>query len=111
MRSAFAAAILCATLGGCAGSVESVYSSGLWAQPGKFDFLKCPDIVQRLAAANAGEKAQMNLMARADQEAAGPLINLTVYRAQLEQTRADIALLKQTAREKHCDLTQPPPKK
>jgi hypothetical protein len=110
MGSALAAALLCATLVGCAGGVESVYSSG-WAEPGKFDFLKCPDIVQRLATLTAGEKLLMTRMARADEEVPGPLINFTVYQAQLQQARGDIALLKQTAREKHCDLTQPPPKK
>ena len=110
-RTLAAALILCATLGGCAGGFESVYSTGLWVEPGKYDFLKCPDIVQRLANTTAAEKVLVDRMARADEEAAGPFINFTVYQAQLQQARGDIALLKQTAREKHCDITQPPPKK
>jgi len=98
-------------LGGCTGGVQSIYSSGLWVQPGKYDYIKCPDIAKRLEAAMAQQRSVAKLMASADQEAAGPLINLTVYRAQLEQARADEELLRQTAREKKCDLTEPPAKK
>ena len=57
------------------------------------------------------EKQLLSLMARADQEAAGPLINLTVYRADLEQVRADMVVLQQTAREKNCDNLVIAPKK
>jgi len=105
---ALAGALLCAALGGCAGSIDSIYSTGLWVQPGKYDFIKCPDIAQRLAGAKAQEKNLMNLMARADQEVAGPVVNVMVYQAQLEQARGDIRLLEQTYREKNCH--EPPPK-
>src|SRR6185437_6589787 len=76
---ALAAAFLCATLGGCAGGVESVSGGSLWVQPGKYDFIKCPDIAQRITVVSAQEKNLMTLMAKADQEMAGPLINITVY--------------------------------
>jgi len=105
-----AAVILCAMLGGCAGGFESVYNTGLWAEPGKYDYLKCPDLVRNAAATAAQEKKLMELMAKADQEAAGPIINVTVYRAQLEQARAQRSLLERTAREKNCDLNPPAPK-
>ena len=107
---ALAGALLCAALGGCAGSIDSIYSTGLWVQPGKYDFIKCPDIAQRLAGAKAQEKNLMNLMARADQEVAGPVVNVMVYQAQLEQARGDIRLLEQTYREKNCHEPPPPPK-
>jgi hypothetical protein len=39
----------------------------------------------------------------------GPVVNLMVYRGDLEQVRADMALVQQTAREKGCEnLVQPP---
>jgi hypothetical protein len=107
LRRALVAGILCAMLGGCAGGFSSVYDSGLWVEPGKYDFLKCPDIVRSAAGLAALEKGTMALMAKADQEAAGPIINITVYQAQLEQIRAQSRLLQQTAREKGCDLTAP----
>jgi hypothetical protein len=107
MRGTLAAAILCATLGGCAGGIDSMYSSGFWVQPGKYDFIKCPDIAQRSIALSVQEKTLMSQMERADQEVAGPLVNIMVYRAQLEQTRADLELLQQTSREKGCKSIVP----
>src|SRR5262249_37150945 len=56
------AALLCATLGGCAGGIESMYSSGFWAQPGKYDFIKCPEIARRIEGASGTEKNLVNLM-------------------------------------------------
>lgn len=107
LRGALAAGILCATLGGCAGGFESTYSSGLWAEPGKYDYIKCPDMVRTSASLAAQEKRMLGLMAKADQEGAGPIINITVYQAQLEQIRAQARLLQRTAREKNCDLNAP----
>src|SRR5215469_10935819 len=84
---ALMAAIFCATLGSCSGGFQSVYNTGLWAQPGKYDYIKCPDIAARLRNAIAQQKSIEKYMERADQEAAGPFINVTVYSAQLEQAR------------------------
>jgi hypothetical protein len=109
MRKFVLAGIGCAALalGACSTSssvgFDNVYTSGFWVEPGKYDFLKCPDLASRLISDSNREKQLLSLMARADQEAAGPLINLTVYRADLEQVRADMALLQRTAREKGCD--------
>jgi hypothetical protein len=109
LRGVLAAALLCATLGGCAGGIESVYSSGFWAQPGKYDFIKCPEIARRMAGDSAAESNLSNLMSRADQDPAGPVINLMVYRSQLEQIRADKRVLEQTSREKGCKAPSPTP--
>ncbi len=107
MHGALTAAILCATLGGCAGGIQSVYTGNFWVQPGKYDFIKCPDIAQRSVALSVQEKTLMSEMERANQEAAGPFVNLMVYQAQLDQTRADIELLQQTSHEKGCKSTVP----
>jgi hypothetical protein len=113
MRKFVLAGVGCAALalGACSTSgstssgfdVDRVYTSGFWIQPGKYEFLKCPDIASRWISDSNQEKQLLSLMERADQEAVGPLINLTVYRADLEQVRADMALLQRTAREKGCD--------
>jgi hypothetical protein len=87
-----------------------MYSSGFWAEPGKYDFIKCPDMVRYSSSLTAQEKKLVDLEAKADQEMAGPIINIGVYQAQLEQVRAQKRLLEQTAREKGCDLTAPPTK-
>jgi hypothetical protein len=107
---ALAAALACAALAGCAGGVSSVYSGGFWVEPGKYDFIKCPDITQRLVSDSQREARLVSFMERANQDTAGPLINLMVYRTQLEQVRADIDQLQQTAREKRCNNLVPTPK-
>ena len=107
MRKFVLAGVGCAALalGACSTSsgFDKVHMGSFWAQPGKYDFLKCPDLATRWVSDSVREKEILSLMERADQEAAGPLINLTVYRADLEQVRADMALLQQTARQKSCD--------
>jgi hypothetical protein len=115
MRQFVLAGMGCAALalGACStsgGGFESVHTGSFWAQPGKYDFLKCPDLAKRLTADADQEKKLLDLMARADQEAVGPLINFTVYQADLSQVRADMALVQQTAREKACGSPVSPPK-
>jgi hypothetical protein len=108
---ALAAALACAALASCAGGIGNVYSGSFWVEPGKYEFIKCPDITQRLVGDSDRERRLVSLMERANQDAAGPIVNLMVYRTQLEQVRADIEQLQQTAREKHCDNLVPTPRK
>jgi hypothetical protein len=91
-------------LGAC---TTGVYTGGFWSQPGKYDFLKCPDLARITLSDSTREKDLMSLMERADKDAAGPFINLMVYRSDLEQVRADLALLQETARQKGCDNLVP----
>ncbi|HLH89776.1 MAG TPA: hypothetical protein VKX28_15095 [Xanthobacteraceae bacterium] len=105
------ALLLCAALGGCAGGLQSVYSTDFWVEPGKYDFLKCPDLVKQSASLAASEKALMSRMEKANQDAAGPLINAGVYDVQLKQTHANLELVQRTARDKGCDLNAPPARK
>jgi hypothetical protein len=114
MRQLVFVSVGCAALalGACSsGGFDKVYTGGFWVQPGKYDFLKCPDLAKRSMEDSARERELVSLMDRANQEAAGPLVNLMVYRSDLEQVRADLALLQQTAREKGCDNLVQPPKK
>jgi len=106
-----AAALVCAALGGCAGGLQSVYTTDIWVEPGKYEFLKCPDLARRSVDLSDAEKKLVSQMERANQDVAGPLINLAVYRAQLEQIRANIELVQRTAREKGCSSMVPPANK
>ena len=92
-------------LGAC--STDKIYTGGFWVQPGKYDFLKCPDLARLSIADSAREKELVSLMERANQDAAGPLVNLVVYRSDLEQVRADLVLLQETAHQKGCDNLVP----
>ena len=105
------ALVLCAALGGCAGGLQGVYSTDFWVEPGKYDFLKCPDLAKRAIDLAESEKVLRGRMERANQDVAGPLINAGVYDVQLKQTHANLELVQRTAREKGCPTTAPPAKK
>jgi hypothetical protein len=96
-------------LAGCAS--ERIYSTNFWVQPGKYDFLKCPDLAKVSMTDSTREKELVSLIERANQDAVGPVISLMVYRSDLEQVRADLVLLQQTMRDKGCDNLVLPPKK
>jgi hypothetical protein len=109
MRKVSLMGVGCAALalGACSTGFDKVYSTNFWVEPGKYQFLKCQDIAGRIVSGSVREKELMSLMDRANQDPAGPLVNLMVYRSDLEQVRADLALLQQTSREKGCDNMVP----
>lgn len=108
MRGIVWALLLTPAVTGCAANVE--VANALFVQPGKYNFLRCQDLAQRSAGFAARERELNSLMERANQSAAGPLVNVMVYAAELEQVRADQRLLIRTAQEKNCDLpTMPAP--
>src|SRR5689334_14071495 len=90
-------------LGGCAGGLDQLHTGSFWVEPGKYDFLKCPDIARQSVSLSNREKDIVSLMERANQDPAGGFVNLAVYRSDLEQVRAQLDLLNQTARRKGCD--------
>jgi hypothetical protein len=92
-------------LGGCA--LDRVYTGSFWVQPGKYDFLKCPDLARTSLADSNRERELVSLMERANQDTMGPVINVMVYQTELQQVRAELELLRQTAREKGCDNLVP----
>lgn len=99
------AALALITLGACSASIQE---QSPFVQPGKFNFLTCKDIAQRDISASMREKELVSLMERANQDAAGPLVNAMVYASDLAQVRAEQRLLRRTADEKKCDEAPAP---
>jgi len=95
------AILLAGTLAACAGTLDD--AGGLYVAPGKFDLLKCPDLAKRSIAASSREKQLISLMDRANQDGAGPVVNALVYSNDLNTVRAELALLRKTTADKHCD--------
>ncbi|MBI5111477.1 MAG: hypothetical protein HZA68_05820 [Rhodovulum sp.] len=93
-----------ALLGGCAQNLDLGI---LYAAPGKYDYLRCPDLPGRLAGAMAREKQLNDLIARANQDPAGPAISAAAYSADLAQARADQKMLRQAAVDKGCGPIEP----
>lgn len=100
--------VMAAPLCGCAGTPGP--SQSLFAQPGKFHFLRCQDIAQRQTAAANRERELSSLIDRANQGTGGPVISAMVYGPELQQVRADARQLQETANEKNCDASFAPAK-
>jgi hypothetical protein len=98
-------AVLAPPLCGCAANLDLGI---LYAAPGKYDYLRCEDLPARLAGALGREKQLVDLMNRANQDVAGPVVNVVTYSADLAQVRADIKILRQAAVDKKCGNIEPP---
>src|SRR5258708_14483619 len=94
-------------LAGCAGALDSVHTGNFFVQPGKYQFLKCPDLAQRSVAGSNREKELVGLMERANQGTAGPVFNTMGYSADLQQIRADLQEGHATMPEKASDSLVP----
>ena len=105
-----AALLLAAALGGCAGVMQTVGDP--YIAPGKFNFLKCPDIAARLETAEARRKELLALMERSGSGVGGGAVNMFVYQPDVDRNEAELRALKQTAAEKNCpaNVTKAPAK-
>ena len=87
-------------LGGC--TAVNGYLGDQSIEPGKFQYLRCNDIAERLKS-NEDRRIQLQaLMERAATGSGGTLVNLLVYRPELDQVDAEINLLHRAAGEKRC---------
>jgi hypothetical protein len=98
-------AALTPPLCGCAANLDLGI---LYAAPGKYDYLRCEDLPPRLVSGLAREKQLVDLMNRANQDVAGPVVSVVTYSADLAQVRADIKILRQAAVDKKCGNIEPP---
>ena len=96
--------LLAATLGGCAGVMETVGDP--YVAPGKFRFLRCPDIAARQDTAEARHKELLALMERSGVG----VVNTFVYGLDLNNVEAELRALQQTAADKNCPATKVPSK-
>ena len=78
-----------------------------YAAPGKYDFLDCPSIADRLKATTAREQQLVELMSRANEATGGSIVNAVVYRDDLNTARANIRELRKAAEAKHCTIDAP----
>lgn len=93
-----AAALLAATLGGCATS----FNVDPFVAPAKFQFLRCEDIATRLVATQTREQELRTLMDRAETDFGGPAVNMLVYQPDLQTVQSELRQLRDAAVEKRC---------
>jgi hypothetical protein len=94
------AILLAAGLGGCAGLTATVGDP--YVAPGKFGFLRCPDLATRLETAEARHRELLALMERSSSGVGGGAVKMFVYRPDMDGVEAELKALKQTAAEKNC---------
>ena len=87
-------------MSGCAGS--EVLTS--YAAPGKYDFLDCPTITERLKTTSARERQLNELMTRASEASGGFIVNAIAYQEELNTARANLRELRKAAEAKHCTV-------
>jgi len=102
-----AAMLLAAALAGCAETFGDPYVA-----PGKFRFLRCPDIAARQDTAEARHTELLALMERSGAGAGGGggAVNTFVYGPDLNNVEAELRALQQTAADKNCPATKVPSK-
>ena len=94
------AALLAASLGGCATSLNVI--SDPFVAPAKFQFLRCEDIGKRLVATQAREQELRGLMDRAGAGTGGSAVNFLVYQPDYQTVQSDLRQLHEAAVEKQC---------
>jgi hypothetical protein len=97
------AVLLAAALAGCAGLTATMGDPNI--APGKFSFLRCPDLATRLVTAEARQRELQALMDRSSSGVGGGAVNMFVYRPDIDWVEAELKALRQTAAEKNCSDT------
>ena len=94
------AALLAASLGGCAASLNVIGDP--FVAPAKFQFLRCEDIAKRLVTTRAREQELRVLMDRASTDTVGPAVNVLVYQPDYQTVQSELRQLHEAAVEKQC---------
>jgi hypothetical protein len=92
----------------CTGTPDTDAFS-IYAAPGKYDFLDCAGITNRLKAQSARETQLRELMTRANEAAGGSIVSAVVYQDDFNTVHADIRALRKAAEEKRCTIDPSPP--
>jgi hypothetical protein len=91
----------------CAGTPDNDAFS-IYAAPGKYDFLDCAGITNRLKAQSARETQLRELMSRANEAAGGSVVSAIAYQDDFNTVRADLRALRKAAEEKRCSIEPVP---
>jgi hypothetical protein len=97
------AALLAASLGGCATSLNV----DPFVAPAKFQFLRCEDIAKRLVSTTAREHELRGLMDRASTDTGGSAVNMLVYQPDYQTVQSELRQLHEAAIDKQCPESPP----
>jgi hypothetical protein len=95
----FVALILPALLAACASELQNPL---FFADPGKYEFYSCEQLVPQRAYHESREQKLKLLMDKARQSTGGAAISLVAYQAEYTATQEELKLIDATARLKKC---------
>ncbi len=93
-----------AMLAGCSTPGDSSFT--VFADPGKYQYYSCDQIVAQTKSWSTREQELRMLMDKADQSAGGPIVNLLAYRADHVAATEELKVLERTARGKNCKMPE-----
>jgi hypothetical protein len=101
-----AAAMLGSLLAGCSSTGDSGVM--FFADPGKYQFHNCDQLVSMYKAYVAREQELRELIAKAERSSGGAVVGAVAYRSDYVLASENVRLIDQTARAKGCAPVNPP---
>jgi hypothetical protein len=98
----FVALILPALLAACASELQNPLMGGFFADPGKYEFYSCEQLLPQRAYHESREQKLKLLMDKARQSTGGAAISLVAYQAEYTATQEELKVIDATARLKKC---------
>ncbi|MGH6769515.1 MAG: hypothetical protein ACRECO_10910 [Xanthobacteraceae bacterium] len=95
-----ASLVLCMALVGCSSTGE--YGVALFADPGKYQYHNCQQLAEAAKATQTRHQELQQLIEKANQGLAGPVISAAVYRTEHRSTGEELVLIARTQRTKNC---------
>ena len=98
----FVALILPALLAACASELQNPLTRGFFADPGKYEYYSCEQLVPQRAYHEKREQDLKLLMDKARQGTGGAAISVVAYQGEYTATQEEIREIDATARLKKC---------
>ena len=96
------ALIFSALLAACASEISNPLMGGFFADPGKYEYYSCEQLVPQRAYHEKREQELKLLMDKARQSTGGAAISLVAYQAEYTATQGELNVIDATARDKKC---------
>jgi hypothetical protein len=98
----FVALIFPPLLAACASELQNPLTGGFFADPGKYEFHSCEQLLPQRAFYEKRERELKLLMDKARQATGGAVINVVAYQGEYAATREELKVIDATARLKKC---------
>jgi hypothetical protein len=98
----FVALIFPALLAACASELQNPLMGGFFADPGKYEFYSCEQLLPQRALYAKREQELKLLMDKARQGTGGAVINVVAYQGEYTATQDELKVIDATARLKKC---------